>query len=61
MSFIATCCFSIAAAAPRALYQVLEEKKAQVGTGQLFGSQHTYVMPSAGAGAGAGASLGAAR
>eukprot|EP00808_Paulinella_micropora_P001091 g27255.t1 len=29
----------------KSLYTVLEEKKTSVGSGQLFGSQHTYVVP----------------
>jgi splicing factor 3B subunit 2 len=35
-----------AAGIPRQLYQVLEEKKAAVGSGSLFGSAHTYAIPS---------------
>jgi splicing factor 3B subunit 2 len=37
-----------ASSAPRALYQVLEEKKATVGSGSLFGSAHTYALPTGG-------------
>jgi splicing factor 3B subunit 2 len=33
------------ASAPKALYTVLDEKKANVGASSLFGSQHTYVIP----------------
>jgi len=31
--------------APKSLYTVLDEKKSGVGASQLFGSQHTYVLP----------------
>jgi splicing factor 3B subunit 2 len=33
--------------APKTLYTVLEEKKTGVGSSALFGSQHTYVVPTA--------------
>jgi len=36
-----------APSAPKTLYTVLEEKKTGVGAGQLFGSAHTYVLPTA--------------
>ncbi|KAL4431297.1 hypothetical protein ABPG75_006553 [Micractinium tetrahymenae] len=36
---------SEAAAAPRQLYTVLEQKQASVGAGALMGSDHTYVIP----------------
>ena len=34
-----------ALAGPKQLYQVLEQQKASVATGQLMGSDHTYVIP----------------
>eukprot|EP00457_Paulinella_chromatophora_P015000 gb/GEZN01015522.1/.p1 GENE.gb/GEZN01015522.1/~~gb/GEZN01015522.1/.p1 ORF type:complete len:206 (-),score=62.70 gb/GEZN01015522.1/:152-769(-) len=36
----------------KSLYTVFEEKKTTVGAGQLFGSQHTYVLPTGGVGMG---------
>lgn len=38
------------AAGDKHLYTVLEQQQAQIAQGHLMGSDHTYVMPQAGAG-----------
>lgn len=40
----------IFAAGDKHLYTVLEQQQAQIAQGHLMGSDHTYVMPQAGAG-----------
>lgn len=42
----------IFAAGDKHLYTVLEQQQAQIAQGHLMGSDHTYVMPQAGAGGG---------
>ena len=41
------CRCTCAVAGPKQLYTVLEQQKANVGTGTLMGSEHTYVIPGA--------------